>query len=647
MRKANYKYKLLLAVIAFAIIVRLVFYIQSRSYNPYFINLISDAKNYDQWALEIIQNKFISKRIFYQAPLYPYFLATIYRILGHHINYIYLIQHFLGILNIILLYLVAYRCFNKAVARISCILMLMHNSFIFFEGKLLTTTLFITLNLLIIYFLLKSKEKPSLKNWIISGLLLGISCLSRQNNLILIPFVIIWILFSFNNNVRKRILYVLIIIITSMLIISPAIIQNYVIQKDFTLIAHGGGLAFYSGNNKDAYGIPSRIEGISTEIEKIPQEELNLIEEETGRKVKHSESSRIWFRKAFSFIINNPFAYIKLLFKKFLIFTNSKGVNHIYSPYVEKKFVPVLKFLFVDFRMIFSLSIIGIFLSLKDSKKEHLLYYPYLIANLSVLLLFYVLTRLRLPMVPVLIIFASYGLYNLMQLYKRHDLGRMLKYVIVMIFAFIISSTDFVMSEKRNVGEHINLGFVFLEKGLAGQAKSEFQKEIQINPNIPEAYIGLARCYEYNDKGERYGAGYNYNRCLYYYNKAISLDPGSMDAYNNLGIIYNSIREYDKAEEVFKKALAIDPDHLSIHHNLGQNYYLTMQYDKALNEFMKAVPDLPNGYCYIASIYEKRDNKEKALYYWQKRIAHKEQKDKYYQMALHHIKMIKDLLKNK
>ena len=54
--------------------VRLVYVWQIRE-SPFFDVLMGDARRYDAWAMQIASGDWIGQEVFYQAPLYPYFLG--------------------------------------------------------------------------------------------------------------------------------------------------------------------------------------------------------------------------------------------------------------------------------------------------------------------------------------------------------------------------------------------------------------------------------------------------------------------------------------------------------------------------------------------------------------------------------------------
>ena len=44
---------------------------------------MGDARGYDAWARRLAAGDWIGTDVFYQAPLYPYFLGVVYALAGH------------------------------------------------------------------------------------------------------------------------------------------------------------------------------------------------------------------------------------------------------------------------------------------------------------------------------------------------------------------------------------------------------------------------------------------------------------------------------------------------------------------------------------------------------------------------------------
>src|ERR1700674_3783215 len=71
-----------IGVFLVALVVRLIHVWQLRR-SPFFDILLGDAHGYDEWARRIAGGEWMGRDVFYQAPLYPYFLGVIYAGVGH------------------------------------------------------------------------------------------------------------------------------------------------------------------------------------------------------------------------------------------------------------------------------------------------------------------------------------------------------------------------------------------------------------------------------------------------------------------------------------------------------------------------------------------------------------------------------------
>src|SRR5207247_9027936 len=84
-----------LVIFAVAFTLRIVHIWQMRN-APFFTLLMGDARGYDEWAQRIAGGDWIGRDGFYQAPLYPYFLASIYWIAGRSPALVRIAQALLG-----------------------------------------------------------------------------------------------------------------------------------------------------------------------------------------------------------------------------------------------------------------------------------------------------------------------------------------------------------------------------------------------------------------------------------------------------------------------------------------------------------------------------------------------------------------------
>ena len=83
------------AIFAAALLVRLLHIWQLRS-SPFFDVLMGDARAYDEWAQRLAGGDWLGSEVFYQAPLYPYFLGAIYAVFGRDLAIVRLCQAIVG-----------------------------------------------------------------------------------------------------------------------------------------------------------------------------------------------------------------------------------------------------------------------------------------------------------------------------------------------------------------------------------------------------------------------------------------------------------------------------------------------------------------------------------------------------------------------
>src|SRR5437773_6489701 len=124
-----------LAIFAIAFAVRLVHLLQIRR-APFFSVLMGDSKGYDEWAQRIAAGDWLGHDVFYQAPLYPYFLGVVYSLFGRNVFLVRLIQAAIGSASCALVALAARRLFSPRAAIAAGLVMALYAPAIFFDGLL-------------------------------------------------------------------------------------------------------------------------------------------------------------------------------------------------------------------------------------------------------------------------------------------------------------------------------------------------------------------------------------------------------------------------------------------------------------------------------------------------------------------------------
>ena len=105
-----------------------------------------------------------------------------------------------------------------------------------------------------------------------------------------------------------------------------------------------------------------------------------------------------------------------------------------------------------------------------------------------------------------------------------------------------------VLKDPLTPKEHLNLGVTYEQQGEFAAAIQEYKLAAK---HLPQAYLYL---------GNVAFRQQEWTQAERYYQKAIDKDPSLADAYNNLAWLYYTRREkLDKAERLARKALALGP----------------------------------------------------------------------------------------
>ncbi|RKY58559.1 MAG: hypothetical protein DRP95_05845, partial [Candidatus Latescibacterota bacterium] len=141
----------LLAVVGVALALRLVYLFQLKG-SPFFDVPIVDEKTYLEQAQKIASGELLGgNKPFWQTPLYPYFLALLYRLFGRDFLFLRGASLVLGALSCGLVFLIGREAFGSSVGLLAGFMAAAYGPFLFFEGMLLPTALGTFLALVVVW----------------------------------------------------------------------------------------------------------------------------------------------------------------------------------------------------------------------------------------------------------------------------------------------------------------------------------------------------------------------------------------------------------------------------------------------------------------------------------------------------------------
>lgn len=560
---------------------------------PYFQVPLVDAAWYHKEALRILDEGWVGDSVFFMAPFYQYFLAVFYKIFGIKIGLILILQGILSVSSVWLIYLFSARLFNQRVGVLSAALATFHGAFIFYSGFLLKANLSLFLTSLFLVALLKTCDIPTFRNFFWCGLILGILVPIRGNFLIVIATLSLWFFFF---PLRKSLRWqnTIAFFLGAALFITPFTIRNYYVSGDFVLVNSAAGFNFFIGNNPIANGYniaPSyiRLTPFYEEIDSKKRAEIVL-----GRALKASEVSDYWMSQGWKFVREQPVDFFILQIKKLLIFINNSEKGDNYDIKFMKQFTPILHIGVIPYGAILLLTIISFYWG-RWSSPPFIGVYLFIISYALSVIIFFVKSRYRIPIVPAMIPLAAFALLE-----GRNQVSRMSKKEIIILSTIIIALTVVIFRPIKNDNRSAKLndyGVALETKGFLDEAIEHYKKALDTPPVHRRAALNLALAY-YQKK--------DIDKAIEFSKKALEMDGKFVEARLFLASILYTQKDFGAASVHYKEILKEEPNNQKAHSQLGGIYLLAKKFDLAEKEFrlsLKYAKNPASAYNNLGMVY--------------------------------------------
>ncbi len=543
----------LLAIMILAGIIRgifLLFYYNNQQWDQ----LLVDSLFHNYWAQTIANGNLIGHEAFFRAPFYIYLLGGIYSIFGSSILAARIFGLIIGISSVYVTGQIAFKLFGKKSAIFAALLHAIYPIAIYFESELLVDSLFTLLFELSILCFLHAIETKTIKWNILTGLVIGLAAITKPTILALLPIFIIWI-FIKNRKLTNSFAQSIILTGSLLIIIIPVTVRNYLVADDFLLISSSGGINFYIGNNSTADGSTASMPpplGHNWQMKDINY----IAENETGMKLKASEVSDFWYNKGLNWVANNKTGFINLYFNKLYLCFNNLEISNNRDLNIFFDTNPVLRLIPINYAFILALvSIALFFIAIKRGFNSNIIFLiVILLFYLLIISLFFINARYRLPVIPLLIILASYGISNLFSIngrsikLKNHSIA-----LVIGATVFLLSYIPSPKTESQEIsGGLFNQANYYLYKGDYKKATDLFAHLLNFNSNFPDANLNLGVAWLRQGDGDS---------AEYYFRREIELFPNRADGYVNIASLYLINNQYLSSIIYADSALTLKPYH--------------------------------------------------------------------------------------
>ncbi|MBI4364564.1 MAG: tetratricopeptide repeat protein, partial [Candidatus Latescibacteria bacterium] len=415
----------------------------------------------------------------------------------------------------------------------------LYGMLIYFDGELLTPTLTIALQLVAIALVLRAGEGPgpSPGRWSAwrhgaAGFAGGLASITTATSL-----VVVAVLAAF---ARRRALPVL---LGAAVAIAPITWRNAVKGGELIPISWNAGINFYIGNNPNY----DETVGIRPDLQwkHFVQEPLRL-----GIRGMGAASS-YFVRKSLSYLASDPIGFAKLQVRKLYLLLEGNEIPRNQEIYPSREYSPVFRFLVwkvpglaFPFGVLAPLGLVGLVAAWRRGP----MLAAVLVAYACAVLAFFITARYRMPLVPLLLIFASEGVR-----WFRSEARAAPRAAAAAGAAFLFLAANLgqgPMPARMNADAEYSLGVKLALKGRADEAMGRIEAALRERPDYAEAWVNLGVLQA------THGRPADAERSL---TRALEQEPEDIIALTNLAVLREKAGRTADAVALYERAARLDP----------------------------------------------------------------------------------------
>ena len=389
-----------LALFLVALAVRLI-YVWDVWHSPLSAALLGDGREYDAWAQRIVAGQWLGSDVFYQAPLYPYLLAVVFRIFGHDLFVVRVLQATSSAAACVLLARTGCCLFDRRVGIAAGTLMALYAPSLFFDGLIQKSSLDFFLMTVVLYALAEWSVRPRARMAALSGVALGLLAMTRENARVLIPVLAGWLL------IRREARAAVVFVLALLAVLLPVGFRNYAVGGEFLISTSQAGPNFYIGNHSGASGLYESLLPERGSVKYERDDATRLAQEAMGRPLSPSEVSNYWVTRAVDDIRASPRAWAALIGKKLMLSINAAEAPDTESlPAYEEYSLMLRSVAWINFGVLLVFAVFGMWLE-RARWRQLAVLYAVILSLLGSVIAFFVVARYRFPLAPPLALFAA------------------------------------------------------------------------------------------------------------------------------------------------------------------------------------------------------------------------------------------------
>lgn len=480
---------------------------------PFYGLKMGDARVYHDWAREIVSGDWLGHGAFYKAPLYPYLLGGTYALLGESTTAVLAVQALVGATSCALLAAAGARLFGVGAGLAAGLLLALYPPLVFADGLIQKSGLAVFLVCALLWLLTEATRRPAARVWAALGACIGALVLVRENALVWLPLLAATAATAAGAEGRRA-RFAAALGLGAAVVLFPVGVRNLAVGGTFHLTATNAGPNLYIGNHAGADGLYQALRPghASPRYERIDAREI--AEAEMGRPLGDGEVSLYWCRRAGDWMRGHPADFARLLARKAALFANAAEVGNTEDQRAYTSFSWPLRAIapWLHFGVLLPAGLFGV---AATARRWRVLWplHALGVAYAASVVLFFVFARFRLPLVPLLALFAAGGLAELPELVHR---PRHAAAALALALAAAVAANWPLETRSGGPFTTLNTAAALLADGRAAEAIAPFRDVLLVAPDWPEAHHGLAQALLRT--GDLEGA-------VHHYRRAVALQP--------------------------------------------------------------------------------------------------------------------------
>lgn len=544
---------------------------------PFWDLLIGDAATYDAWARRIAGGDGLGPETFYQAPLYPYLLGLWYRLAGPDLLAVRLLQGVMGAAGCAFVAAATARFAGRTAGWAAGVLLAGYAPAIFLGALVQKSALDLLLVAALVLAVAHLVERPERWRFFATGALFGLLVLNRENSLLVAPVFAGWVLWRFRPRFRLAAWWLAGVAIA----LAPAVAHNAWVGGEFLVTTAQFGPNLYIGNHPGATGsyVPLRPGRGDASFER--RDAVEIAEAATGRSLTSSEVSNYWRDRAWDWIRTDPAAFVRLLGRKLGLAWSGSEAMDTEDQATHAEYSPILRVSspVFHFALVAPLALLGIWWARPRWPDVGVLAAMALTYTAS-LVLFYVVARYRLPLVPLVAPFAGLALAEAPARWREATPASRVATVAALFAVAVPIALPRFSEPSYGAITHLNYAQALRVKGRTAEARSEYLRVLAADASNPVAHANLGVLAA--ESGDREAA-------LRHFLAAVESAPEEARNQQNLGVEFARQGRVREALSPFARAAALAPSDAALRFDFAATLAAAGESERAVAEFEAAL----------------------------------------------------------